>query len=708
MKYWAYINDEIKGPLEKEEIMKLEGFNASTLICPQSPLEEETKEWKEASSFPEFATAATPAHNIDETSKSEGDINSGKLNVSDKKEDIMIERFSMENIFTTPVDSNNINLDIPNTDPLTLSQIRNREEEASQDLSSEEEVKKRTSSDPMTLSQIKNRGESMIEKMESDNEKKNTVSQDSTSNESNDVEPKTDDDTNKNLEGIEDFDIPDTDSLISSDVSATTADEQPVEMPREEPEEFNVKPLEAKNITEEDLKISARESNQDNDVNMLPVDDLKSTDINENTMGSSSANINNNLSNISETDINKIKEEILSEVKILIDEINSETVKKEELENIKNEIDNKLSAISVPPQPQSDTNEVLNHLEIEVNDLAAKLDMIQKRLDESQKSSTTLKQEEEVIEQNLKPANIERLDKVDKKEATKTVVMPLDEKKENKKLSELPKKILKPLITIILIIVAAVGILFFLKSAGIFDITKLFSKKDSNIQIQTKPQVDKTDNSTNLLSPDISTMTSLSTTTETGNFNLMNSTPTQLPEMKPGEQMKPGQNNPLTSDNAILNEVKNYRMEINENLEQVIKKIVREKKANVNSINWGIIPDKDSTYLITATVKNKKNILFKFNYEPNTKILKPLNTLSINTINILMGKANPQRQNKKVQPKSTAKQKSNTHKTEQKPLQQPTKEAIQESTDEEPIDKQNTDATGGDETSEDEYLIIGE
>lgn len=697
MKYWAYINDEIKGPLEKEEIIKLEGFNASTLICPQSPLEEETKEWKEASSFPEFAIAATPAHNIDETSKAEEEINSGKLNVSDKKEDIMIERFSMENIFTTPIDSNNINLNIPNTDPLTLSQIRNRGNDVSQDLSSEEEIKNRTSSDPMTLSQIKNRGESMIEKMESDNAEKNTLSEDSPLNQPNDVDLKIDDDSDKKLEEIEDFEIPDTDSLIASDISAITP-EQPAEMPREEPEEFNIKPLEAKNITEEDLKIENREINQDSDVNMLPVDDLKSTDINETIMSSEPVNINNNSSNISEIDINKIKEEILSEVKTLIDEINSETVKREELEKLKMEIDEKISVISTnPAQSQDNAKESLNHLEIEVNDLSAKLDMIQKRLDESPKSNTTSKPDEEVIEQNLKPANIERLSKVDKKEATKTVVMPLDEKEENKKLSELPKKILKSVIILILIIVATAAILFFLKQIGIFDTTKLLSKKDNNIQFQTNPQLDKTDNSTNVFPPDISTMTTVSTPTASVDFNLMSSTVAQQPPMNPGAQIN-SVKNPLTSDNAILNEVKNYKMETNENLEQVIKRIVREKKANVTAINWGIVPDKDNTYLITATVKNKKNILFKFNYEPNSKILKPLNTLSINTINILMGKANQQQQSKKVQPKA------NIHQTRPKALQEPIKNEMQETMEEQQIDNINDE----NETSEDEYLIIGE
>ena len=55
MKYWAYINNEILGPFEKEKLLELPNFNASSLICPQTPVGEKTGDWKEASTYPEIA-----------------------------------------------------------------------------------------------------------------------------------------------------------------------------------------------------------------------------------------------------------------------------------------------------------------------------------------------------------------------------------------------------------------------------------------------------------------------------------------------------------------------------------------------------------------------------------------------------------------------------------------------------------------------------
>jgi len=55
MKYWAYMNQEILGPFEKEKLLELPGFEASSLICPQTAVGEKTEDWKEASTYPEIA-----------------------------------------------------------------------------------------------------------------------------------------------------------------------------------------------------------------------------------------------------------------------------------------------------------------------------------------------------------------------------------------------------------------------------------------------------------------------------------------------------------------------------------------------------------------------------------------------------------------------------------------------------------------------------
>lgn len=55
MKYWAYVNNEILGPFEKENLLELPSFSASLLVCPQTPVGEKTEDWKEVSAYPELA-----------------------------------------------------------------------------------------------------------------------------------------------------------------------------------------------------------------------------------------------------------------------------------------------------------------------------------------------------------------------------------------------------------------------------------------------------------------------------------------------------------------------------------------------------------------------------------------------------------------------------------------------------------------------------
>lgn len=59
MKYWAYINNEVLGPFEKEKLAELANFGLSSLICPQTPVGGQTESWKEASTYPEVSAALT-------------------------------------------------------------------------------------------------------------------------------------------------------------------------------------------------------------------------------------------------------------------------------------------------------------------------------------------------------------------------------------------------------------------------------------------------------------------------------------------------------------------------------------------------------------------------------------------------------------------------------------------------------------------------
>lgn len=119
MKYWAYINNEIMGPYEKEELIKLPQFTNSTLLCPQSPVGEKTEEWKEAASFPEISALIS---NTSARSMSANPTDSGFNNPFHNFGNIEIKKID-ENI-SVPQSFNS-----PGPlDPISLSQISKRQE----------------------------------------------------------------------------------------------------------------------------------------------------------------------------------------------------------------------------------------------------------------------------------------------------------------------------------------------------------------------------------------------------------------------------------------------------------------------------------------------------------------------------------------------------------------------------------------------------
>ena len=61
MRYWAYLNNQVCGPVEKEKLPELAGFILTSLICPETPAGGETVGWKEASTYPEVLAALGPA-----------------------------------------------------------------------------------------------------------------------------------------------------------------------------------------------------------------------------------------------------------------------------------------------------------------------------------------------------------------------------------------------------------------------------------------------------------------------------------------------------------------------------------------------------------------------------------------------------------------------------------------------------------------------
>ena len=57
MRYWVYINSEILGPYEVENLAGVANFNAASLISPEVRPEGEAEAWKAASVYPEVMAA---------------------------------------------------------------------------------------------------------------------------------------------------------------------------------------------------------------------------------------------------------------------------------------------------------------------------------------------------------------------------------------------------------------------------------------------------------------------------------------------------------------------------------------------------------------------------------------------------------------------------------------------------------------------------
>lgn len=61
MKYWAYINNAVCGPFEKEKLAELSDFSLVSLLCPDTPGGARADAWKAASTFPEVLAIFGPA-----------------------------------------------------------------------------------------------------------------------------------------------------------------------------------------------------------------------------------------------------------------------------------------------------------------------------------------------------------------------------------------------------------------------------------------------------------------------------------------------------------------------------------------------------------------------------------------------------------------------------------------------------------------------
>lgn len=643
MKYWAYINNEIKGPFEKEELLKIEGFNNSTLVCPQSPVEEETKEWKEASNFPELVI-----QNDAVPSSSSQAPDALTLDVSLKKEDIMIERFSVNNLFTPSVDTGESKFS--STDPLSLSQIRRREEVVSQRIV------------PETSAQS------------------NAVSGEKENKEDLNLEPsKTEESVLADINTRDtpfNIDLPDTDSILGSQ---TQEKESPggdflksYDIPeiKEEPKEFKATTEEFKNETIEAKPVV--EEFKEEIVQSSP----SAKDFKIDTEESVGKEVFKKES--PQPDLSVLKEDLMKELDKKISSLRENGVSKEEFDIFKEEIKKYVSE-RLATLPAVSNSEVVNHLDIEVRDLKARLEIIEKNISDMSKIK------EQVLEKESLEPNKAKISDI-KPAPDKTVVIKKEEIEKEKKTLDI-SKFLKPVIYLVLLILVIISVGFALKQFGIFDFTKLISKKDNFPKnVVSEPPKGPVD-----LNAVVSTQTPVepsvqpSTNPPIAENTIQQSTiSVSLP------------NHPQNRYDFIIDEVREYKINTDKNLENTISDIIKSRKGNPMAMSW-FCEEIDTGYSITVkgTAQNKE-IIFKFEYDPKNKILKPLNTLSINTLKIMMGDSKtdkPKRTNKTV----AKHQQKNTSTSNQTSKEQGNLKT--EKPEEKKVDN---------EEKEEEYLIIGE
>lgn len=661
MKYWAYVNNEIKGPFEPEELVKIDGFSPSTLICPQSPVEEETKEWKEAKDVPEISIMITGNLSCETEVKTEPQ----QLSAPQKSDEIIIERFGADTLFT-PVHETDVGTSAQ--DPLTLSQIRKKSQEIS-DLSPEtpqssqdKDIEKNQEQIILDVS-LKDSSENL-----SDTEKKQDSLQQMPVKDSLDI-----------------FEIPSTEEFLKE--SSSTVEEM-----KSEVKEFNTNPVEfhSSNDLAEPQSVNKADDKTSADTQQNITSKLE--EIKEKITSELIARIDEKISSIEERfknqpatfDLDKIKSDIISEIELKI---------KDAIQSIQ------------PHQAEPDENlkkdfeEIKNltaHFDIEIKDLRAKVD----KLENISVQPASLSKE------NISQLSKQQTNTLNESSSVSVSIPSQDDG--NKKI-----KLKKVLLVILLAAGSSVSVLFALKQFGIFDFTSLLSSRSSNITKTDSITSSTTDNQ-NLDTQNQSNFnSSITNQTYTSSFTASISTPTQPPQAYESNEATKAENIPVET---IINEVKDYRIKSPYNLETTIKMVIKSRRADLSSLTWQAeAKEKESSrYIITVSAKGAKPIEFKFEFDYKTKILQPLNTISINTLKMMMGseyKKNTNGKNTSSTKKSAAKkQKKNIKVKDQKKESENIQEPSQLSKSDEDTDNQqnNSEEQQSSNSNEEEFLIIGE
>lgn len=619
MKYWAYINNEIKGPFEKEKLLELPEFSNSTLICPQSPVGEKTEDWKEAASFPEIAallSSSEPKHissSENVTLHSLKPISISEINQPTQNPDISIPQIEIGKLHSLGMKKENEpeeqTIGSEKFDPISISQI---DKKISLD---SEQAKRETSVDPLSLSQISRRQE---------------------------------------------------DFAKSSPFSTNTSlQETPAE------------------ITPEKQESQAKQDESILKTNELSQLNLVTPEIKEQSINSSTPQI-------STTEIPTISPEISNRIadnteKImqLIEKFANNTATKNDINDLKNYIDNKIDTIQrkIANISVSNIENSLKNLETRISNIENKIHQINttQKID-TPKTSVELASPFENPQVSLEPKIKEFKESPEKKPEE---VKPTKEKnKEKKNFSEIFGKIFKIIfksILVLILILAIAGVtIFALKQAEIIDLTKFIpipfissSNKENTSENQNQTQTQEIVKSTE-------NIISISTPTPG---------PTKVSEEKPKDLSE-----------EVVYFTRTYTPdEKGISLENSIISIAKKYRWKYQAISWQGKMKENNIYSIICelpTKKGKANFLFEVDY--SSKTIKPLNNYAKLALDSLTIKKQLSEKTEKNNIKSSKKSQKNTKKEDIKSKQSEDEEYVYEYVDEDEVKPQ-----------EQEYILPG-
>jgi len=569
MKYWAYINNEVLGPFEKEKLLELPDFSNSTMICQQSPVGEKTQEWREASTFPEIAALLSGANPI----KDKPALNNTAIH--------SLKPISLSDIGNESI-KENTNISGPTIEVSKLSSLGEKKQEKKEEVPLGSEK-----FDPISISEI--------------NKKTIPIGESKTSS---NVEP-----------------------LSLSQITKKQQDftQNPRQMPQADTRTIDLGTnKQEKQYTSENQNISP--ISQENKIKSMETGE----NIQEKELRKEETEIkSDHIKNIVNSEQNLIKfnqQDNTQEIIKLIEKLASNTANKQDINDLKNYIDNKIDDVHrrIANISISDIDKSIKNIDNRLSNIESKINYIQNTANINNFSSP-IKMETKKVET---PANIPEKKEIPKNE--KDIFENIDEKPKSKISTFLLKiiKVIFKIVFVIILVAAIIGVtIFALKQADIIDLTKFiplvyFSQKGQN-QTQENPQ-EVFSSTQNVVSSSQSIIS--------------------VQNVEPPKDL---------SDEVIYFSRTYTPNNGNISIENSILSIAKKNKWKTQAISWEAKLKEGSIYSVNCIIpsrKGKNEFLFEIDY--TAKNIKPINELAKYALDNLIPikqekKANKTKQNKK-------------------------------------------------------------